>query len=140
MFKKIIILSCIMLFSSVVKASDIRFYEVKNYKELLSQLNQAAENDFPVFLYIHADWCYVCGYMERDIWSQKRVVSALNKNFLNLSVDITRMNKEKDEMLNYLNVDSTPAYFFYNKSGVLKHRQGGYMIADELLEQSDNLK
>ena len=140
MFKNILILFVLSLSSSMLNASDIRFYEVETYKELLGQLNQAADNDFPVFLYIHADWCYVCGYMERDIWSQKRVVSALNRNFLNLNIDITRMNKEKDEMLNYLNVDSTPAYFFYNNSGVLKHRQGGYMIADELLEQSDNLK
>lgn len=139
MYKKIALIFSLLLFNTFA-AAEIRFYEVESYPELLKQLEQAADNNFPVFLYIHADWCYVCGYMERDIWSQKKVTSALNRTFLNLNVDITKMDKKKNKMLEYLNVDSTPAYFFYDKSGVLRHRQGGYMISEEILEQSKNLK
>lgn len=140
MIKKILLSFILVFFSLTATASDVKYYKIDNYQTLLKQLSQAERNDFPVFIYVQADWCYVCDYMERDIWSQKRVTSALNKNFLNLNIDITNMTKEKNEMLKYMDIKGTPAYFFYDKSGVLRHRQGGYMIAEEILEQVEKLK
>ena len=129
----------LVIMSCNINASEMRYYDIGSNKELSAKLSQAIKNDFPVFIYIHADWCFVCDYMDKDVWSKKSVSDKFNKEFLNLSIDISEMTREKNDLLNFLKVQSTPAYFFYNSSGILKHRQGGFVPDYELFEIIDNV-
>lgn len=53
---------------------------------------EAAENARPVLVEVWANWCAPCKGMDREVWSESRVIEGANK-FVQISVDASRLDQ-----------------------------------------------
>jgi thioredoxin-related protein len=100
---KAIILAVIMIILSAVAgitanlfanaaAADKPFNAVKwvSYKEGKTLLYESEKKGF---IYFYADWCKYCLKMDKEIFSDKKVISHINENFIPIRVNTDEEKK-----------------------------------------------
>ena len=84
----------------------------------------------PLLVYFHLPYCYRCKEMKRKTFSQPRVVSRLNHDFIVAQVDL-----EQDSAVGEaLKADYTPSYLFFNAQGQEVFRAKGVMGPQRFLK------
>jgi thiol-disulfide isomerase/thioredoxin len=84
-----------------------------------------------VFLDFYASWCTPCKWMEQTTFSDTRVASALNTNFIALKVNIDDV--DGFQMKNKYEVNFLPTLLILSSEGKMIERIEQTMVADELL-------
>lgn len=69
-----------------------------------------------IMLDFYADWCGSCKEMEKTLFQNPRVISAL-EDFVVLKVDITANNEQEKVLLNHFKVVAPPTFLFLDKEG-----------------------
>ncbi len=95
----------------------------------LAGINEAKNQNKPIFLYFRSETCYWCIRFEEEALSDTRVIEILNNKFVLISIDTF---KQKNVSLN-LNVRTTPYMIFFTKNGDEILRIPGYIPKDEFL-------
>ncbi len=105
-----------------------------SYEELLVQ---AAKEDKVIFLNFYTDWCTWCKQLDRDAYSDPKVLRAL-EGVLCLSVDA-----ESPEGIpldaRFPTKSHYPALIFLNSDGTLRDRIGGFMPTYLLLPEMERI-
>jgi len=108
-----------------------------------SLLLQAAEQQRPVMINFHADWCAPCLELEKYTFSDDRVVQA-SAEFLPLVVDWSDYESMEEQLpggagtlQKQFRVLGLPAILFLDTLGeeVREARVSGYLDPEELIEQ-----
>ncbi len=92
------------------------FDRIKEPASLRDRLALAGERGNPVILDFYADWCISCKIMERDVFSQADVVTAMEPYTL-LQIDMTENTRDQQALLDELGLFGPPAILFYDTSG-----------------------
>jgi thiol:disulfide interchange protein DsbD len=79
-----------------------------------------------VFIHFMADWCYYCGVMEKETFTDPVIISALNENFIPIKVDF---DKEATTSSHY-GVRGLPDTIFLAENGRIIGRRPGYIPPD----------
>lgn len=119
-----IIIVLLAIFSSPVFSSEtIKWY---SYDEgmVLGKSQQKK-----LFINFFADWCSYCTKMDKETYSNKMVISYLNKNFIPVKVNF---DKEKKVTSQY-KVNGLPTALFLSETGEQIGGQPGFIPADTLL-------
>jgi len=105
-----------------------------SYKELLAT---AAKENRVVFLNFYTDWCTWCKQLDRDAYSDSKILKAL-EGALCFSIDA-----ESDEGIpldtRFPTKSHYPALIFLNSDGSLRDRIGGYMPTYVLLPEIERI-
>ena len=109
--------------------------KVTFYTSLDPGIKEAKNQSKPIFLYFRSETCYWCVKFEEEALSDDRIIDILNKNFILISIDTF---KQKNVSTN-LNVRSTPYMIFFTENGDEISRVPGYVPADELLIQLNDI-
>ncbi len=114
------------------------FVKIYNIEELNRELAVAKAQSKPVMLDFYADWCTYCKTMEKEIFPNLKVISAL-KDFYLLQADITRQDEGNIALSKYLNMPAPPAIYFWNSNGInrKKLRILGEPTVDELVARAN---
>lgn len=94
-------------------------------------LKEAEQQNKPIFIYGHTDWCGYCKKMNSSTFKEKEVNEYMNANFINLSYDM-----EKGEGVyigSKFGLRSYPAYVKLSKAGDLEAVTFGYLNSDKFL-------
>ena len=83
-----------------------------------------------VFLHFTAEWCYYCGVMEKETFTDPAIISSLNENFISIKIDYDRETKTSD----FYRVRGLPDTIFIAEDGQIVGRRPGY-IPPELLKR-----
>ena len=97
-------------------------------------LSLAKEQDKSVFIEfgVHCGFCYK---MKKEVFSDKRVGSFYNKNFINLIVDETSLVGR--DLAERFNTYSYPTYFYLNPNGEIIHIAANYKSADKIIKEGE---
>jgi len=136
MKKLAIILSLMFLFGTQsMRASGIRFTENKTFKQLLAL---AKAQHKLIFLDGYASWCGPCKYLQQNIFTQTKVGTYFNANFINAAMD---MEKGEGPVLSEkFGITAYPTLFFINAEGSVVHKEVGAIDADELITLAHDAK
>ena len=98
----------------------------QNYNE---GVETAKNQKKKVFLTFYADWCRYCKVMDAQTFTNKSVISYLNKHYISIKV-----NSDKDtKTASRFQVRGIPVSWFISETGENIGSQPGYIPPDQLL-------
>lgn len=100
-------------------------------------LEQAKQNDQPIFVKTYASYCLPCRMMDQEIFPDSEVSSFFNENFINYKVDM-QSNMGQVFTLAY-EVQEIPDLLFFNPDGQVMMRSKGSTSKSELLAMGNEV-
>ena len=92
-----------------------------------------------VVLDFYANWCSVCKSMERDFFSDKEILKAMENVYI-IKVDLSEISQEEEKLLKKYNILGTPSFLFFKNTNELRnHRQVGSFDKKHFLYLISNL-
>lgn len=104
----------IFLYLMLVFAISLSASEIKWAKDFDSGIKEAIRFNKPVFFVSSRHTCKYCVMLERNTFTDKKIIDELNNNF----VAIISYSDEKDYMPKELWQPGTPALWFLNSQGM----------------------
>ena len=112
------------------------FTTIKDPAVLQRELDAAQAQGQWVLLDYYADWCVSCKVMEKQVFSQTRVLDALSDARL-LRLDVTADNAASRELLGRYKVPGPPSFLWIGADGIERRSQRitGEVDADTFLQR-----
>jgi thiol:disulfide interchange protein DsbD len=126
----LIIGACVYFWSAYPEQKGLSWVQ---YNE--KSLHVAIGNNTPVILDFRADWCGPCLVMEREVFSDPKVVE-LSRRFVLLCYDLTRTQPGQKKILEKYDVKGVPTVIFLNGEGIELKR----LRVESLIDKTDFLK
>ena len=99
--------------SSPTALTKASFTTVASDNELRTAVSEAGK---PSLVYFTADWCVSCRVIERSVLADPQVAQSLADTNL-VSVDISDLTPEKQQLMKDNNVIGPPTMLFFDRSG-----------------------
>ncbi|WP_456373779.1 protein-disulfide reductase DsbD [Thiolapillus sp.] len=114
--------------------SHLAFKKIKSVSDLQRELASARAAGKPVMLDFYADWCIYCKQMEKNVFNEPAVVSAMS-NFVLLQADVTEQDEQDKALMDHVEILAPPAMLFWGTDGREIHhlRLMGYMNMSDFL-------
>ncbi len=125
-----IIVAGIMVFFNLQKEA----VQWEDYSQ--ERLEYARENNIPVIIDFYADWCIPCLELERNTFTDSRVIEA-TQDMVRLKVDMTHFDSPESEMLRQqFKIAGVPSVIFLDRDGreIRQARVTGFINADNFLQ------
>ena len=104
-------------------------------KKFQSVLAKATKQDKPVFIDFTAVWCAPCKLMDKKVFTDEKMITYLNDNFINYKVDADE-EIGKELTMRY-SVTAIPTLLFVNGNGDILVRKEGAAFQTELMGLGD---
>lgn len=126
------IIAFILIFCSVaVQANTIDFTQISSEKEWKAIFQKAKEENKLVFVDVYTDWCGYCKKLDKEVYTDERVVAFFNENFINV-----KFNAETPfgyPRAAAFNVEGYPTMLFLTDEQQVFERIGGFVPVDALM-------
>ncbi|MBF0219585.1 MAG: protein-disulfide reductase DsbD [Gammaproteobacteria bacterium] len=121
-------------------ASHLTLQRVKTVADVEAAVSAAAATGQRVMLDFYADWCISCKELERDTFSNREVIGALD-DWRVLQADVTANDSDDKALLRHFSLIGPPALLFFNRRGEEQRglRVVGFIAPNEFLQQLRNV-
>ncbi|ATL49104.1 hypothetical protein COR50_19080 [Chitinophaga caeni] len=128
-FKKFSFLCALMLATICSFAQEKAHFEQGNFKAVLAQAKAANK---PIFIDLYFEGCMPCKKMDQDVFTDPKVITYLNGNYICFKSDIF---KEEDGkfLCQKFAVGGFPTFLLLSPDGHLINNFSGYTATDRLL-------
>lgn len=106
------------------------FIEVTTFDELTKQIKLAAQQQQLTMVDLYADWCIACKEFEQFTFADPQVQVYFQQMRL-IKIDVTRMSREHQQLLDHYQVMGLPTLLFFSAEGteLTSARVTGFMAA-----------
>jgi thioredoxin 1 len=101
-------------------------------------LAKAKQENKLIFLDIYATWCGSCKKLKKYTFTNTKVGTYFNANFINVTLD--GEEGEGAILSSKFNMSSYPTLFFINSDGKIIKQEVGYLTANELVRFGKSVK
>lgn len=114
-----------------------KVYSVQDIEQVMTE---ARAEQKPLMLDFYADWCVACRNMDKKVFSDPRVIAALD-GVMVLKADVTSNDLDDEKMLKHFSVLGLPMILFFDANGnevfIMENgqRMAGEMHADEFISR-----
>lgn len=123
--------------SASTEQPALAFQTINSLAALNNALNQADEQNQPVFVHFTADWCISCQQLERDVYPAPEVASAL-QGYQLIKADVTQTDQRSRELLEHFALFGPPSLLFFNRGEeIIEARIQGEVNATQLSRHLD---
>jgi thioredoxin:protein disulfide reductase len=121
-----------LLYANSMRETGISW---ETYTDL--DLSEAKENGMPVVIDFYADWCIPCLELDRNTWTDPKVMEA-TKDVSRFKVDLTYFDSPESELLRKkFNISGVPTVIFIRMDGTeaAESRIVGFVPPEEFLDK-----
>lgn len=112
-----------------------------NWLSLDQGLKQASEKEKAVFIDVYTNWCGFCKKMDRETFSDKKIIEYLNENFVPVKLNAESKEQMKlpagtytgSQVARSFSVRGYPTYVFLNQNGEKIYARAGYAPPDAFI-------
>jgi len=124
----------VMVAGAPAQEQELHFKRIKTVEDLERELKKASAEGRMVMLDFYADWCIYCKDFEKYVFTDPRVIRALD-NVVLLQADVTENDDADKALLKKVQVTAPPAILFFDTDGkeLREYRLVGSMKADDFL-------
>jgi thiol:disulfide interchange protein len=94
---------------------------------------RARREELPMLVYLRADWAVASAQMEREVWTDERVIRA-SRAFVALKIDLTRAEGDAELYAERYSAPAVPAVLFFDADGRRVGIIAGRTEVGEILE------
>ena len=94
MFRKIAPLAALAAAMGLVLISIPTGAEEFKYREYEDALKASGEENKLVMIFFWADWCFYCGKIRKEVFSDPKIHEVFDRDFLAVSVDVTKDERD----------------------------------------------
>lgn len=109
--------------SAIPIGAPIKWYSYEEGMKL------GKEQQKKIFLSFYADWCHFCKQMDKNTFTDSRVIAYMNEKFIAIKVNT---DKNMPIAVKY-SVKGLPVFWILNEEGTAIGQQPGYMEPDKIL-------
>ena len=137
-FQFLISLLLITNFSIANDLKSINFIEVESEEQWKKVFEQAKAEDKVVFVDVYTDWCGYCHKLDNEVYTNKKVISYFEENFINIKFDAeTQWGYGKAQ--SYA-VDGYPTLLFLTTTEDVYEEIGGFVPSPTLLAYAEEVQ
>ncbi len=132
-----IIFGSIVIILGAIFLNNLRDTGMSWEKYSKENIENAISSNTPIIMDFYADWCIPCIELDRNTWTDKKVIEALD-NFKRIKVDLTHFDSPESEALRRnFNISGVPTIIFLDGKGneISDMRIVGYISPKEFLEK-----
>ena len=120
--------------SSTMQSESLVFTPIKGIKGLDLALDSASTQNKPLMLDFYADWCISCKEMEHKVFTDPRIIKALEGTIL-VQADVTKNDDQDIALMKKFGLFGPPGILFFDpkKQEYRAFRVVGEMSADKFL-------
>jgi len=97
----------------------------------------AKKNGKQIFLYAHTKSCRFCRQMEKEVFTDPKVVDFYNANFIAFKIDLE--DEGAGQLLSkQYGIMGFPTYLYFDKEGRKSHQSAGFKPADDFIQDGKN--
>ncbi|PIE61114.1 MAG: hypothetical protein CSA29_04985 [Desulfobacterales bacterium] len=100
------------------------------WNEYTTGMARAKQEKKDLFVYFYAPWCSYCNMLKRTTFTDKRIQSYLNENFISISVN----TDEKQALSKKYGIRGLPTMWFLEPDSKKISSLPGYVEPDQLLK------
>ena len=109
---------------------QLDFIEISSEKEWDEIFAKAQENNQLVFADAYTDWCGYCHKLDKEVYTDEKVIEYFEKNFINIKFDAE--SEFGYQLAQYYEIDSYPTLLFLSPERSVFMRIGGFVPAASL--------
>lgn len=99
---------------------------------------KAQRNGIPMLVYLRAEWAAACAEMEREVWTDARVMR-LARHFVLLQIDVSAADLEEDLYVQRYAARAIPSVVLFDAEGKRAAVISGRAGAEELLRAMEDV-
>ena len=123
----------LILLTTWLSANEIeglKFTEVKSQKQWDAVIEKAAANGQLLFIDAYTDWCAYCHKLDKEVYTDKSVISYFEKEFVNVKFDAE--SEFGYQLADFYGIDSYPTLLFLTPDRTVFERIEGFVPAPTL--------
>jgi len=138
--KAILIILLLSPFTVFSQTTGIKFEKALSWEQIKAKAK--AENKF-IFVDCFATWCAPCRYMEKNIYTDKKVGNYFNEHFISIALQmdstahddagVKKWYHDAIRIKEQYNISSFPSYLFFSPDAEIVHKDVGAMEAEDFL-------
>lgn len=100
-------------------------------------VQNAGKSGKQIFLYAQTKSCHFCRQLEKEVFTDPKVIDFYNTNFVSFKIDIEDEGVGQALSKQYA-ISGFPTFLYFNKEGNKSHQSAGFKPSDDFIQDGKN--
>lgn len=132
--KRILFLLAVLVSSPLITAAQSINFTTNSWEEVVRNANASGKQ---IFLFAQTKSCRYCRQMEKEVFTNPKVIDYYNTNFISYKIDIEDGGVGEAISKQY-GIMGFPTYLYFDKSGKKSHQSSAFKPAEDFIQDAKN--